>query len=208
MFMIELEKTLERTLLQVTEFYDRRKVGDVGHLGFRRSSDLSKVLSCLRTMIGQGLLVPEEALFLDMGCADGRLNVLLSYLAKKSVGIELDEWTLDDYRPLREELDALLTKAGLLSARQNIFLYHGDSTDESLHDRIHRETGVRFDQIDLFYTYLTMQEEFAELIVRKAKPGAVFMVYGLEKIIPRFTGLRLLTPERPLEGIVALYQKI
>jgi hypothetical protein len=206
--MVELEKTLERTLLQVAEFYDRRKVGDVGHLGFRRSSDLFKVLSCLKTMIGQGLFVPADALFLDMGCADGRVNVLLSYLAKKSIGIELDEWTLDDYGPLREELDVLLTQGGLLLPCQNIFLYQGDSMDESLHDRIHHETGVRFDQFDLFYTYLTMQEEFAELIVRKAKAGAVFMVYGLEKIIPRFTGLRLLTPEKSLEGIVALYQKL
>jgi hypothetical protein len=80
--------------------------------------------------------------------------------------------------------------------------------DQAIHDRIDRETGIRFDQFDLFYTYLTMQEEFAELIARKAKPGAVFMVYGLEKIIPRFTGLRLLTPDKPLEGIVALYQKM
>jgi hypothetical protein len=208
LFMVELEKTLERTLLQVTEFYDRRKVGDVGHLGFRRSSDLSKVLSCLKTMIGQGLLVPADALFLDMGCADGRVNVLLSYLSRKSVGIELDEWTLDEYRPLRNQIDAVLTEAKLPLPSENIFLYHGDSMDQSLHDRIHHETGVRFDQFDLFYTYLTMQEEFAELIVQKAKVGAVFMVYGLEKIIPRFTGLRLLTPERPLEGIVALYQKI
>jgi hypothetical protein len=206
--MVESEETVERTLLQVVEFYDRRKVGDVGHLGFRRSSDLSKVLSCIKTMIGQGLFVRGAACFLDMGCADARVNVLLSYLAKTSVGIELDEWTLDDYRPLRQELDALLAGRGLLLPPKNIFLYHGDSTDESLHDLIHFETEVRFDQFDLFYTYLTMQEEFAELILRKAKPGALFMVYGLEKIIPRFAGLRLLTPERPLEGIMALYQKI
>jgi len=84
-------------------------------------------------------------------------------------------------------MDALLVEKGLLLPRRNIFLYHGDSTDESLHDRIHRETGVRFDQFDVFYTYLTMQEEFAELIARKARPGSIFMVYGLEKIIPRFT---------------------
>jgi hypothetical protein len=51
-------------------------------------------------------------------------------------------------------------------------------------------------------------EEFAELIARKAESGALFMVYGLEKIVPRFTGFRLLTPERPLEGIIALYQKV
>jgi SAM-dependent methyltransferase len=206
--MVELDKTLERTLLQVVEFYDGRKVGDVGHLGFRRSSDLSRVLSSLKTMIHQGLFWPGAAHFLDMGCADGRVNVLMSYLARTSVGIELDDWTLDDYAPLRKELDALLAEKRLLSPSKNIFLYHGDSTDESLHDRVHHETGVSFDQFDLFYTYLTMQEEFAELIARKAKPGAFFMVYGLEKILPRFTGLQLLTPDRPLEGIVALYRKL
>lgn len=203
-----METALEHTLLQVVEFYDSRKVGDVGHLGFRRSSDLSKVLSSLKTMIDHGLFRPREALFLDMGCADGRVNVLLSYLAKTSVGIELDEWTLDDYAPLRQELDALFAEKELLLPPKNIFLYHGDSMDESLHDRIHRETGTPFNQFDVFYTYLTMMEEFAELIARKAKSGALFMVYGLEKILPRFTGLRLLTPDRPVEGIIALYQKV
>jgi len=206
--MVGSEEILERTLLQVVEFYDRRKIGDVGHLGFRRSSDLSKVLSCLKTMIGQGLFAPAEALFLDMGCADGRVNVLMSYLAKASIGIELDEWTLDDYGPLRKDLDALLAEKGLRLPQKNIFLYHGDSMDESLHDRIQHETSVPLDQVDLFYTYLTMQVEFAELIARKARPGALFMVYGLEKIIPRFPGLRLLTPEGPLEGLIALYRKV
>ena len=206
--MVASGKIPEETLLQVAEFYDRRKVGDVGSLGFRRSSDLSKVLSCLRTMMAQCLLVPGISRFLDLGCADGRVNVLLSYLAKTSVGIELDEWTLDDYEPLRQELDALLTEKGLRLPGDNIFLYHGDSMDDLLHERIHHETATRFNQFDVFYTYLTMMEEFAELIVRKAKPGSLFMVYGLEKIIPRLEGLRLLTPERSLEGIIALYQKL
>jgi hypothetical protein len=206
--MVELDRVMEEALLQVVEFYDRRKVGDVGHLGFRRSSDLSKVFSCLTAMIERGLLAPGAAHFLDMGCADGRVNVLMSYLAKTSVGIELDDWTLDDYKPLRQELDALLAEKGLPRPRNNIFLHHGDSMDESLHDRIHLETGVRFDRFDVFYTYLTMQEEFAGLIARKARPGALFMVYGLERIIPRLTGFRLLTPERPLENIVALYRKL
>jgi hypothetical protein len=206
--MIEFEKILDQTLLQVVEFYDRRKVGDAGHLGFRRSSDLSRVLSSLKTMNRRGLFKPAEALFLDMGCADGRVNVLLSYLARTSVGIELDEWTLDDYKPLKQDLDTVLAERRLALPERNIFLYHGDSMDESLHERIHHETGVRFNQFDVFYTYLTMQEEFAGLIARKARPGAVFMVYGLEKIFPRFAGFRLLTPERPLEGIIALYQKV
>jgi len=152
-------------------------------------------------------LVPGAGHFLDLGCADGRVNVLMSYLAKTSVGIELDDWSLDDYRPLREELDGLLAQNGLRAPEKNIFLYLGDSMDESLHDRIRRDIGIRFDQFDVFYTYLTMMEEFAELIARKARAGALFMVYGLEKILPRFTGLRLLTPEKPHEGILALYLK-
>ena len=61
--------------------------------------------------------------------------------------------------------------------------------------------------MDLFYTYLTMQEEFAALVARKAKPGALFMVYGLDRILPRYSGLRLLTPDWALEGILALYRK-
>ena len=44
-------------------------------------------------------------------------------------------------------------------------------------------------------------------IARKAKPGAVFMVYGMEKILPRLEGMELIGPG-PLEGVLALYQKI
>ena len=94
-----------------------------------------------------------------------------------------------------------------VSPPDNIFLFHGNTMTEALHETIHRKTGVSFEEFDLFYTYLTMYEEFSRLIVRKAKKGAVFMVYGLEKILPKVKGLRLLTPETPIEGILALYQK-
>ncbi|NIR15293.1 MAG: hypothetical protein GWN86_15715 [Desulfobacterales bacterium] len=67
---------------------------------------------------------------------------------------------------------------------------------------------MSFDQFDLFYTYLTMYEEFAELISQKAKRGAVFMIYGLERVLPKLDGLQLLTPGELIQGIIALYQKI
>jgi len=120
----------------------------------------------------------------------------------------LDEWTLDEYLPLKTELEERLKKDNLSLPPDNIFVFHGDSMDDGLHETIRKETGVSFEDFDLFYTYLTMQEEFAELITRKAKKGSIFMVYGLAKIMPRFKGLRLLTPEKPMEGILALYQKI
>ena len=200
------DRTMD-TLLRIARFYDERKVGDLGFLGFRRSSDLTRLVACLSTLIQKGLLAPGASSFLDMGCADGRVNVLLSYLTAKSVGIELDEWTLDEYTVLRHELDGELVREGYPLPPENIFLFHGDTMDPALHERIRLETGLELEDIDLFYTYLTMQEEFAGLIDRKARKGAVFMVYGLERILPRFEGLRLLTPREPLEGIVALYQK-
>jgi hypothetical protein len=200
------ERTLE-TLARIARFYDQRKVGDIGFLGFRRSSDLARLVTCLSILIREGLLVRGASSFLDMGCADGRVNVLLSYLTVKSVGIELDEWTLEEYSGLRKELDGMLVKEGLPLPPENIFLFHGDTMDPALHDRVRVETGLRLDEFDLFYTYLTMQEEFAGLINRKARKGAVFMVYGLERIFPRFEGLRLLTPREPLGGTLALYQK-
>ena len=200
-------ESLRKTLIKVASFYDRRKVGDVGPLGFRRSSDLGRMVACLDKLIDRDILVPRESLFLDLGCADGRVNVLLSYLVKVSVGIEIDEWTLEEFDPLKADLEAGLKKDSLPLPPDNIYLFHGDSTDDTLHENIHKKTGVSFEEFDLFYTYLTMYEEFSRLIARKAKKGAVFMVYGLEKIMPKLQGFHLLTPDSPMEGLLALYQK-
>lgn len=201
-----IPKELSDTLRFVARFYDRRKVGDLGALGFRRSTDLERLLACITHLVQMQWLVPGKSLFFDMGCADGRVNVLLGYLAKLSVGVELDEWTLDEYVPLREELKTALEEEGLLPLPSNISLFHGDAMDTSLHASIKQETGAGLDAFDLFYTYLTMQEEFAGLIAGRAKQGALFMVYGLERILPRWEGMTLLT-EKPLEGILALYRK-
>ena len=201
-----MDEVTRRTLLGIARFYDQRKVGDVGSLGFRRSSDLTKLVKCLTWMVERRLLALRSSTFLDLGCADGRVNVLLSYLVKRCVGIEIDEWTLEEYEPLRTALEAVLSAENLPAPPENISLYCGDSTDPLLHQRVQDETGLRFGDFDLYYTYLIMQEEFAELISRKARPGAVFMVYGLARILPHFPGLRLLTPT-PLEGILALYDK-
>jgi SAM-dependent methyltransferase len=202
-----LSPLTQKTLRRVAHFYDQRKAGDAGSLGFRRSSDLTRLTASLVSMIEENLILPGSSSFLDLGCADGRVNVLLSYLVEKSVGIEIDEWTLDEYLSLRGDLESTLRRERLPLPPRNIHLYHGDSMDGFLHEKIRSETGIAFEDFDLFYTYLTMQEEFAELISKKAKQGALFMVYGLKEILPRFPDLRLLT-QKPLEGIVAIYQKI
>jgi len=198
---------IKKSLLRVSSFYDRKKVGDLGPLGFRRSTDLNRLTACIDALIDQDILVPGRSMFLDMGCADGRVNVLFSYLVKRSIGIELDEWTLDEHTSLKIDLETVLKKDNLPLPPDNISLFHGDSMDQELYDSIEKQTGVGFEEFDLFYTYLIMQEEFAELIAQKARKGAIFMVYGMERIMPEFRGLRRLTIERPLQGILALYEK-
>jgi hypothetical protein len=200
-------ETVMKTLARIARFYDERKVGDIGFLGFRRSSDLTRLLACLSILIRDGILVPGSSSFFDMGCADGRVNVLFSYLTSKSVGVELDDWTLEEYPGLRRELDGVLAGEGFPTPPGNIFLFQGDTMEPALHERIHQETGLGFSDFDLFYTYLSMHEEFAGLINRKARKGAFFLVYGLDKVFPRFEGLRLLTTGEPLEGILGIYQK-
>ncbi len=200
--------TLNKTLQTVTDFYDQRKVGHVGSLGYRRSSDLARVKACLHELMTRSLLVPMESLFLDMGCADGRVNVLMSYVTKKSIGIEVNEWILDEYVPVKAELDEALKTGQLPLPPDNISLFLGDALDDEIHESITDETGVDFEDFDLFYTYLTMYEEFSELILRKAKRGSIFMVYGLDKVLPKIEGFQLLTPKKPIEGIIALYQKM
>ena len=203
-----MNENLKKSLSRVAQFYDERKVGDVGPLGFRRSTDLMKLLACLNPLLDEKIIIPGESRFLDLGCADGRVNVFLSYLLKISVGVELDDWTLDEYAPLRSELDGILENEGLLFPHENIALYHGDSTDPTVHGKIERETGIEFKDFDIFYTYLVMHEEFAELIAEKAKKGSIFMVYGLHKILPAYQGLQLLDHISPMEGILAVYRKL
>ncbi len=197
----------KETLESVARFYDARKVGDVGALGFRRSSDLSVLVNGVEKLLREHLLVPGKSLFLDLGCADGRVNVLLSYLVKKSVGVELDSWTLDESAPLRAELAEKLRAADLPSPPDNIHLFNGDSTDPGMHREIFLHTGLGLDDFDLFYTYLIMHEEFADMIAREAKKGAVFLVYGLDRIMPSYAGLRLLRGLSPLQGMLGVYIK-
>ena len=196
-----------RSILAAARFYDKKKVGDIGPLGFRRSTDLMKLYDCISFLLDQRILIPGESRFLDMGCADGRVNVLFSYLTEISVGIELDEWNLDEYTPLKKDLEKVLKEENLLLPPDNISLFHGNSIDQDLYRLIKESTGIGFEDFDLFYTYLTMHEEFADYIARNGKGGAVFMVYGLDKIIPKYSGFTLLTPNEPRDGILALYRK-
>ena len=64
---------------------------------------------------------------------------------------------------------------------------------------------MRFNQIDLFYTYITLHDLFGAKIAAEAKSKALYLVYGFNKILPHYQGLKLLIPDLASQGIVALY---
>jgi len=182
---------LAATLEFVCEFCDRRKAGQAGPDGFRRSTDLSTLLPGLRRLADAGVLGAQRTSFLELGCADGRVNLLAGYLVKSSVGVELEDWILDEHEPLRSGLEAGLAQKDLLPLPGNISLFQGDAAGPDVYTRIHRRTGLAFEDFDVFYTYLWMQEEYAKMIAGKAKPGAVLLVYGPDRLRSDLEGLRL-----------------
>lgn len=202
-----IEPALQQTLSAVAQFYDARQVGETGGLGFRRTTRLSAMLACLEGWLDQGIILPGQSRFLDIGCGDGRVNLWLSYLVQISVGIEIDDWTLDEFAPLREELEQVVASQGLSAPPDNVSLFHGDSMDPRVHDEILQATSLRFADFDVFFTFLTLHDEIAPRIAADAKPGAIFMVYGLDNILPRYEGLTLLEGASSRAHKLVLYRK-
>ena len=201
------DSRLQQTIATIAHFYNGCKVGYVGHEGYRKSTDLVKFARCVDELLRLGLIDSNHTLFLDLGCADGRVNVLMSYFVKLSVGIEIDPEILAEYNPRKEELGDKLRRTNLIQPIDNITLFLGNSLEAATYEQIEGTTNVRFEEIDIFYTYITLHDLFGAKIAAEAKPKALYLVYGFNKILPRYQGLELLIPDLASQGIVALYGK-
>jgi SAM-dependent methyltransferase len=198
---------LQKTVATIAEFYNGCKVGYVGHEGYRKSTDLVKFARCIDELVRLGFIDRKSTLFLDLGCADGRVNVLMSYFVKLSVGIEIDPEILAEYSPRKKELAQELLRSKLLQPIDNIALFQGNSLEAATYEQIDSTINVRFKEIDIFYTYITLHDLFGAKIAAEAKPKALYLVYGFDKILPRYQGLQLLIPDLASQGIIALYGK-
>ena len=198
---------LKQTVACIADYYNGCKVGYVGHEGYRKSTDLVKFARCIDELVRLGLIDPNRTLFLDLGCADGRVNVLMSYFVRRSVGIEIDPEILAEFIPRKKELTHRLQSENLLQPPDNTSLFNGNSLEVATYEHIENTTNIRFEEIDLFYTYITLHDLFAAKIAEEAKVKALYLVYGFSKILPRYQGLELLIPDVASQGIVALYGK-
>jgi len=196
---------LQESLGHIAAFYDGCKFGTQGNEGYRKSTDLNKLAGCLRDLLSRGLLKRAETVFWDLGCADGRVNVLLSYFVRASIGVEKDPDILAEFEPRLREIRRLLLTAGLAPPPDNLALFTGDSLDDDLYRRVRAATGVDFSDVDLFYTYITLHDAFADKIARAARKGALYLVYGFNRVLPAYPGLDLVVPDLGSQGMAALY---
>ncbi len=201
------EAQQRQTLALIAGFYNEYKMGYQGNEGYRKSTDLEKLGRCVQTLTNKGIVDTLSTVFADLGCADGRVNVLMSYFVKQSIGIEIDQDILEEYMPRKRELLTHIKQADLPLPPENISLFLGSSLEASTYQHIFKETAVNFSDIDLFYTYITLHDLFAEKIVREAKAGALFLVYGFHKVLPRYPGLEIEDPDLGRQGIASLYIK-
>jgi hypothetical protein len=201
------DSRLQQTIATLADYYNSCKVGYVGHEGYRKSTDLAKFGTCIDELVTLGYIEPQHTTFLDLGCADGRVNMLMSYFVKRSVGIEIDPEILAEFSPRKKELTHRLQSEDLIQPPDNISFFNGNSLEATTYEHIENTINVRFEEIDLFYTYITLHDLFAAKIAEEAKPKALYLVYGFSKILPRYQGLELLIPDVASQGIVALYGK-
>ncbi len=197
----------EKTLYAVADFFDCLRVGYAGNSGYRKTTDLSVFLTVARSLIARGLINPDETVFLDLGSGDGRVSMLMGYLCRYSIGIEVEDFIYDDYLARRRELEWYLSSHGLLPISPRVIVVRGDSLDEETYEHIEKETGISFRDVHLFYTYITLHDVFARLVEEKAREGALYMVYGFSGILPRYEGLELLDADVANQHIVSLYRK-
>lgn len=196
------------TLALIAAFFHGCRFGYEGVEGYRKSTDLHKFLSCIQHLETSALIDPQRTVFADLGCADGRVNILMSYFVRLSIGIELDPEILAESGPRKAQLCSRLEQAELALPPANIALFQGNSLDPETYSKIHAEVGVHFADIDLFYTYITLHDVFAEQIAAEAKPGALYLVYGFSRVLPRYRKLEVLAPDLGSQGIAALYRKV
>lgn len=202
-----LSDRLTQTISLIADFYDGCKYGCEGWEGFRKSTDLHKFAKCAEKLLADGVLHPDRTVFADLGCADGRVNVLLSYFVKMSIGIEIDQDILVEYPSRKKDLDSAIQRADLIAPPSNIALFNGSSLEDTTYQQLFESTGIRYTEIDLFYTYITLHDLFAEKISKEGKEGALYLVYGFNKVLPRYEGLELFAPDVAGQGIAALYIK-
>ncbi len=196
-----------KTIEAIISFFDANKKGHIGSSGYRKTSSLDVVFKAVKELMAQNIIRNKETIFLDLGCGDGRVCMLMSYICKWSIGIELEDFIYDEYKEARNQIENILRSQKLLPIPENIFVVNGDSLSMETYKVIKQKINVELENVDLFYTYITLHDAFANMLKERARKGSYYMVYGFSGILPQYDGFELINPDIANEKLIALYRK-
>jgi hypothetical protein len=145
---------LNETTSVIAQFYEPYKVGYEGSQGYRKSSDLAKLAHCIQVLRSQHLIDGKKTIFADLGCVDGRVNILMSYFVKKSIGIEMDHDILSEFTPRKRNLCQALQRKNLNLPPDNIHLFWGNFLDRNIYNTFSWEQNITVHGITFFTNFI------------------------------------------------------
>ena len=148
-------------------------------------------------------IISETDTFLDAGSGDGRICALASLMGLHSYGIEYHELIA---KASIENIDQLETKGIIKDQKNKPIIVTGDFLEENSYERL----GIKFEDISLFYNFVTYHENLTEKIVNQSPQGTKFILHSPCPISFSPKGMKLVK-ELPLPGIyhvLYVYQKI
>ena len=148
-------------------------------------------------------LISNKDSFLDAGSGDGRVCALASVLGLQSYGIEYHEQIV---QAAIENIE-LLKQKGLFTDNTTPIpvLVQGDFLEDSSFEKL----GITFEDISVFFNFVTYHEDLSCKIVNRSPSGTKLIIHSPCPMSFRPPGLELLQ-ELPLNGIyqvIYVFQK-
>ena len=158
------------------------------------TGSIKHVFTALSQLKKEFKVMKDNEIFLDAGSGDGRVCALASLLGLQSYGIEYNDQITDDSLENIENLK-----------REGIFIdgdisaptiVQGDLLDDSSYDKL----GIRFEDINIFFNFVTYHQELGEQIIKRSPSGTRLIIHSPCPMTYEPEGLELVY-EIPLTGI-------
>ena len=158
------------------------------------TGSIKHVFTALEQLKREFGVMKENEIFLDAGSGDGRVCAVASLLGLQSYGIEYNDQITDDSL---ENIEHLKSKG--IFKEENVSapkIVQGDLLEDSSYEKL----GIKFEDIDIFFNFVTYHQELSEQISKRSPSGTRLILHSPCPMSFEPEGLELVL-EIPLTGI-------
>ncbi len=158
------------------------------------TGSIKHVFTALEQLKEEFKVMKENEIFLDAGSGDGRVCAVASLLGLQSYGIEYNDQITEDSLKNIEHL-----KSERIFEEKNVSvpkIVQGDLLEDSSYEKL----GITFDEVNVFFNFVTYHQELSEQIRKRSPSGTRLILHSPCPISFEPEGLELVL-EIPLTGI-------